>query len=313
MELLVLLDPETLWADVVSAGSIRSVPEGRRTRVLRPGEVYLGFSYDTWREHLGGGMEVPPARVFAPDAPAVEQPRTPIEIGAVLDGGFQLIRRGSLPLLALAAASQLPSLLIGAVYGSSARSAFAWWWIPLLFAWMGLVQAGLIALFSQVYHGAAPDLAGVARTVARRALPVVAATFLAWAGILLGMMILIVPGIFLMCRYFAVTAVVVLEDRGPWQALGRSSQLAEGYGWSILATFGILQVLSYLADFGLRGMQGSGGALAMAGSAVELVVGVFMTALTSAVATAFYYALRVSREAYDVELLAQAAGQPAVA
>jgi hypothetical protein len=73
--------------------------------------------------------------------------------------------------------------------------------------------------------------------------PLFAAVVLAAAGIALGFLALLLPGVYLVIRwYFVPQAVVIDGSRGP-AALSRSTQLVEGYWWR---TFGLV-VLANLA------------------------------------------------------------------
>jgi len=73
--------------------------------------------------------------------------------------------------------------------------------------------------------------------------PIFFAVLLAAAGIALGLLLLIVPGIFLFVRWFFVPQAVVLEDaRGP-AALAASGRAVEGFWWRV---FGIV-ILANLA------------------------------------------------------------------
>jgi hypothetical protein len=67
--------------------------------------------------------------------------------------------------------------------------------------------------------------------------PLFAAVVLAAAGIALGLLALVVPGVYLAVRWFFVPQAVVMEGaRGP-AALSRSSQLVQGFWWR---TFGLV-------------------------------------------------------------------------
>ena len=65
--------------------------------------------------------------------------------------------------------------------------------------------------------------------------PLFAAVVLAAAGIALGFLALIVPGVYLAVRWYFVPQTVVIEGaRGP-QALSRSSLLVTGFWWRTFA------------------------------------------------------------------------------
>ena len=74
--------------------------------------------------------------------------------------------------------------------------------------------------------------------------PLFFAIVLAAVGIVLGLLLLIIPGIYLAVRWFFVPQAVVLEDaRGP-DALTRSSAVVQGFWWR---TFGLVIMVNLAA------------------------------------------------------------------
>lgn len=321
MELLILINRAETQADVIAASDAHSVALGRRARVIGPGEVHLGIPYEVWLEHKDGSVDLtPPDRVppraratealparVPPPARTVTPPVVPdIAIGAVLDAGFQLMRRAPVPLLGVAVVLQLPPLLLATALENAPVSPSAWSLVLPMFAWSTLVQAMVVVALSQAYHGSMPHVLDGLRITARRSGPVIAASLLSGLLVILGMIVFIVPGLILMCRYFAVVPVVVLEGRGAWASLGRSGALAKGAGWSIFATIGLLQILTYIIGLGFDNVQRAGGLLASGAAAAQLVASTFLMVLSASVITALYYRLRVSKEGYDLQLLTDA-------
>jgi hypothetical protein len=123
--------------------------------------------------------------------------------------------------------------------------------------------------------------------------------------VMVGLAAFVLPGIFLLCRYYIVPAVVVLEDEPAWPAVGRAAALVQGAGLKILGAVVTLQVLGLLVMRGVNGMYGSGGPLAIAATAAGYAANTFLVLLTAGVVTAFYYALRVEKEGYDLQLFAE--------
>lgn len=70
------------------------------------------------------------------------------------------------------------------------------------------------------------------------------ALVLMFAGLVLGFMALVVPGVILAVRWAVVAQVVVIEGRHGTQALGRSFELTRGFGWP---TFFVVLTLAVLA------------------------------------------------------------------
>ena len=110
-------------------------------------------------------------------------------------------------------------------------------------------------------------------------------------------------------RYVNVTAVVMLEGAGPLTAVRRSRELARGSALRILGLLGILAVLFTVVVVTVGGLLGG----VVKNSTVAGMISSFLLVpvypVLGALFTALYYDLRIRREGYDIELLAQAAGE----
>lgn len=133
-------------------------------------------------------------------------------------------------------------------------------------------------------------------------------------GVLLGMILLIVPGIYLAVRWLVATPALVAEDIGPTAALGRSADLTEGRRWIVFALallyfiFAIVVEGVFTVAAGALGVStefvGSLDAVTVTISAVGSVVG-SLTSMVSAVGTAaLYFELRHAKEGVSVADLA---------
>jgi hypothetical protein len=75
-----------------------------------------------------------------------------------------------------------------------------------------------------------------------------AAGLLAVLGIVLGLILLIVPGLILLTWWILISPVIVLERRGVFEAFGRSRELVRGHGWSVFGAILIGIVISIVAS-----------------------------------------------------------------
>jgi len=75
----------------------------------------------------------------------------------------------------------------------------------------------------------------------------VAAGLLAGIAIAIGLVLLIVPGLYLMTIWLLIVPAIMLENRGVGDSFGRSHELVRGYGWSV---FGVI-VLTILIFIGV--------------------------------------------------------------
>ena len=112
----------------------------------------------------------------------------------------------------------------------------------------------------------------------------------AGVGVVVGFLLLIVPGLILITVWSVAAPVVVLERPPGLRALRRSRELVRGNGWQV---FGVIFVLDILVVIGASALQiaadsaGSG-----AGIVVRVVVGVLTAPLSALAAAVLYFALR---------------------
>jgi hypothetical protein len=107
-----------------------------------------------------------------------------------------------------------------------------------------LITAGHVHAVMDLGAGRPASARSALAAAARRLTPVAAAVVLAGLGATLGLVALIVPGVYLWARWFLAAQAVVAEELGPIEALGRSADLVHGQWWRI---FGIALVITLLA------------------------------------------------------------------
>jgi hypothetical protein len=112
-------------------------------------------------------------------------------------------------------------------------------------------------------------------------------------GIVIGFVLIIVPGLILITIWSVAAPVVVLERPGVLAALSRSRELVRGNGWQV---FGVIFVLYFLVGVfsliveGVAESAGSG-----AGIVVRVIVGVLTAPLSALAASVLYFELRGRR------------------
>lgn len=107
-----------------------------------------------------------------------------------------------------------------------------------------LLQATLIKAVEDVRDGRVDLSFGETMQAARPAVGRVAlASIVAGIGITIGLVLLIVPGLYLLTIWCLVVPVVVLEGAETFAALGRSRQLVRGHGWQVFGTLVLVFVV----------------------------------------------------------------------
>ena len=107
-----------------------------------------------------------------------------------------------------------------------------------------LLQATLVKAVQDVRDGRV-DLS-ISETV-RAATPylgaVAGASILAGIPIFIGLLLILVPGLYLITIWAVVVPVIVLEQSGVFASFGRSQQLVRGHGWHVFGTLVLAWVI----------------------------------------------------------------------
>ncbi|HEX2190137.1 MAG TPA: hypothetical protein VHG51_14615 [Longimicrobiaceae bacterium] len=260
----------------------------------------------------------------------------PLSFGEILDGAFVLYRRHFAVFFTTALIPLLPVALLWGAFGlvtggtlemgnAATAVAFAVAY-PVMIVGMLLMWGALVHEAGQAAEGRPIDRAEAYRVAFRRMLPMLGAAILFTLLAAVGFLLLVVPAFLVMIALFGVWQAVILEEKGPVEAIRRSRELARG-AWGRI--FGI-EVVSYIivmipgmlvgtvtgiAMFGA--LMASGDPEAASGavgwfSAVNNVLSLLLSALTTpfmvAALTLLYYDRRVRTEALDLELATERLG-----
>jgi hypothetical protein len=128
------------------------------------------------------------------------------------------------------------------------------WFGALLGFFISLVavfwlQAALVKAVEDVRDGRADlSLQETFEAAKPRLGSVIVAGLLAGLGIIVGLVLLIVPGLFLMTIWAVIVPVIVLEGKSAGESFSRSRELVRGYGWGV---FGVI-VLTILLLIGFE-------------------------------------------------------------
>jgi hypothetical protein len=109
---------------------------------------------------------------------------------------------------------------------------------------------------------------------------------LAGVGVVVGFILLIIPGLILITLWSVAAPVVVLERPGALAALGRSRELVRGNGWQV---FGVILVLDILVVIVASAIELAADSAGSGVGIVARVIVVVLTAPLSALAAAVLY------------------------
>lgn len=235
------------------------------------------------------------------------RPRSATEL---VDAAFQVFRRDPMQFIVATAAIYVPWLIIRLVFDVGISTGIP---TPRQGAIVGLaglvvyaVVGGVVTVVaSDVYLGAPADAARALRLAATRILPLLGASIVTLAFIVIGAILFLFPALYPLARFFAIRQAVMLEDADAGDALGRSSQLSIGVKGHVLATLLLVLLVTSALSFGaglLSQMIPSRVVINVLLTAVSVVLYPFF-GITE---TLLYYDIRIRKEGFDVEYLAKA-------
>ena len=283
---------------------------------------------------------------------AVEHQFEPMSTGMVLDGAFRFYAQNFPLMLGISAILNVPILVLTVLPVFLARAGSS----PFLAvtAAISSMLIGLVALLvvyplvtgattkavSDTYLGNPVTVGSALKVAWRRFGTLLMAQTVAGMIVLLGFILLVVPGILWMLSYTLIPPVVMIEaaerkgarpvpsppgdpgrgtpritDRG--EIRRRSWELVKGNRgkvFVVLFVFVVMQVLLATAGNWIAGMGfGAGSNLARAiQSIIGNVVAIVVAPLQTIAITLLYYDFRIRKEGFDLEMLSQAIGKHAV-
>lgn len=252
----------------------------------------------------------------------------PMSIGDMIDDAWKLYRRHFWYLVVAAGILTVPMAIIQAFVSLSAGDSLnAGAELPALMlislalslavaAWQ---MAAMIQTTGRLYlEGIQTPVAELYRSSIRRWLAVVGGSILFYLGVMIGMLILLIPGILLAVWWSQYLAVIVLEGKGGYRSLGRSRRLTKGRFWLIVGitiVIGLILIIFNLIMVTVLGIGAGAGYASILGlfTGAEHPLLTILAAIIGLLATPFYYTsmvvlyyqLRIRLEGLDLELAAQ--------
>jgi len=183
-----------------------------------------------------------------------------------------------------------------------------------------LCNAALIKSVSEAYLGNDVSVAQAYRAVLPRLLSIIGAAILVAIVIGVGLLLLVIPGIIFALWYTLTTQVIVVESKRATSGMSRSKALVSGnlgkvFGlWLVVAIINwlIIQLFEYLGVLAAGAPSPGDFAtpfiiqqlLSMAGQ-------VLIMPISAGAFILLYYDLRIRKEGFDLQMLAQSLGSAA--
>jgi hypothetical protein len=113
---------------------------------------------------------------------------------------------------------------------------------------------------------------------------------IAGVGVVIGFILIIVPGLILITIWSVAAPVVVLERPGALAALARSRELVRGNGWQVFGVIFVLDIFVVIAASAIELAADSAGS--GAGIIAPVIIGVLTAPLSALAAAVLYFELR---------------------
>lgn len=259
--------------------------------------------------------------IFAADRRAPLAPTTMTDqtlrarsVSELVDATFSLYRRDASAYIMVTAIASVPGLiaqliLLGQQRQFTLLGSFSFVIVTIVSTVTFALMSGVVMkVGSDVYQGGDADVAGAVRHVRPLVGTLVAVALMRGILLVLG----IFPGmgigvLYVLARWFAPEAAVVLEGSSSIQAFSRASALSEGRRWHIVGAL----ALGYSIYFLLAGALGIAIA-AVRNDVVSLVIQNLYTIVAYPVVGLLtmlvYYDARIRAEGFDVEHMARTLG-----
>jgi hypothetical protein len=228
-------------------------------------------------------------------------------VGPVVSRSFALLFRHFLLFFIITLIAFSPLLVIGVASANAQADPVQ----ALTTMAVSFVLLMVLSMFSSaiILHGTFQDMRNrpvnlfeSLKVAFRRFFPLILLALLETVLLMLGLILLIVPGIMLYTMWLVGVAACVVERTGPWRSLRRSQELTKGHRWKIFGLFLLLVLLSLINPLLQYVLTVTAGATAGAiGNAIWTALG---SAFSSVVIAVTYYDLRVAKEGIDIEQIA---------
>ncbi|HEY1877298.1 MAG TPA: hypothetical protein VGG66_07490 [Rhizomicrobium sp.] len=259
---------------------------------------------------------------------AVIESAEDFRIGRVVSRLFEVLRANAVLFLALAALSTIPTMLLSIYTLSDLTQGMtpAGAMVPgrmgrffeittlsslLYLIFTFLLQAALTQSTICWLNNEKPNFGNSLSVAVKNFLPLVGIALLAGLGVMLGMVLIFIPGIILAMMWSVVVPVKIVEGTSINESFGRSRALTKGYRGRIfllfLAYFVVAIVINIVISLLMAGtMLPKPGDINPAYLAFGWIVRVVLASITAVGVTSIYYELRLVKEGIGAQQMAAA-------
>jgi hypothetical protein len=258
--------------------------------------------------------------------PVALRPRSTTEI---IDASVSLLRQHYLELVTATALFSIPLLILGVMPGNvmAAPNFQTPFVMPLAPRAMGgtllltlvvalilgpLATATTVVIVSDNYLGREVTIGSAIARAFSRIVAVAITGILQGIAVGIGFLLFIIPGFFCIAWFFSAVNIVMVEGKGPMDALSRGHFLAKGSVGRILGTLllcfllvAVVNAVIRLILVALVGVVHLGGVPAVV---IAQLGSIFVYPFFTVASTVLYFDLRIRKEGLDLEVMAKELG-----
>ncbi|HEX5896019.1 MAG TPA: hypothetical protein VFY47_06800 [Thermoleophilaceae bacterium] len=138
-------------------------------------------------------------------------------------------------------------------------------------------------------------IGSLARSTTPVIVPLLIAGILAGIGIGIGLILLIVPGLFLLTIWAVLAPVIVIERSDVMAAFGRSRELVRGNGWQVFGVIVVLFLLQLVVTAVIQALANDVADSVVGYSVADLLVRLLVAPLSALAAAVLYFELKALR------------------
>ncbi len=223
----------------------------------------------------------------------------------LLDTAFRIIRDHFGQLVGITSAVYVPLAVMNAAAMPRAGAFALGPLVAVVVLALGvvpIVSTALTYAVGEIYLGRRTSIGRAFGAALRVVVPLVGTKLLVGLGVLAGIVLLVVPGIYLTLAWILTSPIVILEGRYGTAAIGRSRELMRGNKWRAIGVLVLGAIIVGVLTKVLGGVFGLVPFLGPVGSGLAQAIGV---AYSTVVLVLLYFDIRCRKEAFDIEHLAR--------
>jgi hypothetical protein len=234
--------------------------------------------------------------------------------GETIGKGFNLYFNNFISVVLVSILCQIPvAILMGSMFSDLSRGTIGasyFYNMGLLFFLSIIVGAFLSAYIIHVVSGKFLEIVpagqyNISRSILPYVFPIIGLSIVVGLVTMLGMILLIIPGIIIALGYSLATEVMVIEKQKIGESMRRSWSLTKGKKWHIFLILLVSGIITICINQPLSWMLG----LLKLDPQLTLYLGYLVSAITAPISACIlvvvYFNIRIEKEGFNIEHLTQ--------